>query len=145
MATRANIVLKNAETTLWLYRHWDGYPAIAGANLAKVIKLALRNQHGYASLLPHIAETLLAERDTGGRSIYELTSGKHGDIQWLYQLTFRGDAAVTVSVSERNLMTDAWKRHPAITVWDLRSLCARELLAMRKRIHARRKADAKAA
>lgn len=44
MSTRANIVFKDESTTLFFYRHSDGYPEGCGADLREFVK-------GYASFL----------------------------------------------------------------------------------------------
>lgn len=38
MSTRANIIIKDRHTTLYFYRHSDGYPEATGVDLQKFIE-----------------------------------------------------------------------------------------------------------
>lgn len=38
MSTRANIIIKDESTTMYMYRHSDGYPKCAGAELVRFIQ-----------------------------------------------------------------------------------------------------------
>lgn len=88
MGTRANIVIEHGASRVYLYRHWDGYLAETGADLAR----RLAGRAGSASAASALLEELLAERydDRPEKRIYELTSEVHGDIEFLYRVDFGG-------------------------------------------------------
>lgn len=88
MSTRANIIFKQYEETLYFYRHSDGYPETAGEDLKEFVKgytegkmrnnvsqsaghLIIRGQRGF---LGH-------EWKVGS---YEPTTCIHCDIEYLY-------------------------------------------------------------
>ena len=74
MGTRCNIKIKTGDTTLWIYRHWDGYPAETGVDLAtKLVHVKNANEF-IAKLLKDGA--------------YEVTTEQHGDIEYLYNIIF---------------------------------------------------------
>jgi len=87
MSTRSNIVIENGSSRIYIYRHWDGYLAEAGADILAKLK---------ASSSPsRFLELLLAERyekqsyETEAKRVYELTTEVHGDIEYLYVIKFR--------------------------------------------------------
>jgi len=74
MGTRCNIKIKTGDTTLWIYRHWDGYPAETGVDLAtKLVNVKSANEF----------ITKLINDDA-----YEVTTEQHGDIEYLYNIKF---------------------------------------------------------
>tara|TARA_E500000081_G_scaffold71296_1_gene73052 strand:+ start:38 stop:568 length:531 start_codon:yes stop_codon:yes gene_type:complete len=74
MGTRCNIAIETGDTTLWIYRHWDGYPAETGKDLAtKLVNVKSANEF----------ITKLINDDA-----YEVTTGRHGDIEYLYNIKF---------------------------------------------------------
>ena len=91
MATRSNILLADEHgNELWLYRHWDGYPACNGLRIAQILKRLGRNYgREYGTFAP-LANALLAERDNRNCPDYEITCGQHGDIEWLYEIRCSG-------------------------------------------------------
>jgi hypothetical protein len=74
MGTRCNIKIKTGDTTLWIYRHWDGYPAATGNDLVR----KLVNVKSADEFI-----TKLINDDN-----YEVTTDQHGDIEYLYNITF---------------------------------------------------------
>jgi hypothetical protein len=81
MGTRANIVIEYGKTRIFLYRHWDGYLASAGADLVE----AVNKRQSATELLG----ALLAEKFDGeDKAVYEITSGIHGDIEYLYRVKY---------------------------------------------------------
>jgi hypothetical protein len=147
MATRSNLhIIDAAGNALWIYRHWDGYPACNGACIAKHIK---RLSKGYArqsgSFAPLI-NALLAERfddHAGPRPVYEVTSGEHGDIEWLYEIQCKG-SRVTITVTEID-HDDKRKVHGMMSEAEFRSFVAKEIGATIKRARAFRKRNKRAA
>ena len=74
MGTRCNIKIETGDTTLWIYRHWDGYPAKTGNDLAtKLVNVKSADEF----------ITKLINDDA-----YEVTTGQHGDIEYLYKINF---------------------------------------------------------
>ncbi len=133
MGTRTNIKLG----TLWLYRHWDGYPAETGRHLAQTLKQL--GPYGRTKL--GFANALLTEQydkqpyEKKARQVYTLTEGEHGDIEWLYEVSFNSGKPV-FKVRERNWKIDDWIDHPRMSEKQFRSFVARDMLEMRKRIKA---------
>ena len=74
MGTRCNIKIETGDTTLWVYRHWDGYPAATGVDLARKLVNVKSAQEFINKLLNDDA--------------YEVTTGQHGDIEYLYNISF---------------------------------------------------------
>ena len=75
MGTRCNIKIETGDTMLWIYRHWDGYPAETGVDLAR----KLVNVKSAGEFI-----TKLINDDA-----YEVTTEQHGDIEYLYNITFK--------------------------------------------------------
>ena len=74
MGTRCNIKIETGDTTLWIYRHWDGYPAVTGNDLATKL-VNVKNANEFI--------TKLINDDA-----YEVTTEQHGDIEYLYKIIF---------------------------------------------------------
>lgn len=86
MSTRTNIVLQFGESRVFIYRHCDGYPSCTGEHIARLL-----TEHKRAN--PFLRALMAAEYegtsyDPKPRPIYELTTGIHGDIEWLYVVKF---------------------------------------------------------
>lgn len=144
MSTRTNIYLADRNgNRLWLYRHYDGYPAATGVDIAQKLK---RLSKGYARThggsFAALSNALLAERyekqsyEPEARAIYSVTTGEHGDIEWKYVVNCRKSGAVVIEVHEYSLRADAWTCHGAMGEKEFRSFCARELMERRKRMQA---------
>lgn len=87
MATRCNIQISDKDTSLWIYRHWDGYPERTGEELRKFIK----------NLLPESANELADFLTGASGSPYRYTECQHGDIEYLYQI-YIGDFDVVMHI-----------------------------------------------
>lgn len=144
MATRSNIRLSDTSgNALWLYRHWDGYPAVNGAAICRAIKKLRRSAYyQHLPLFAPLANSLLAERydPTEHRPrpepVYEVTDQRHGDIEWLYDIRFKSKTTA-ITVSEISFR-DGEKIHGTMTEKAFRTFVAKELVEMRKRIKAYR-------
>lgn len=77
MSTRANIVLQEKGSTLWLYHHFDGYPAYLGK---KLMDIMLQHQRDYSDIFD-IANEMIKDKEDDD---FEITKGQHGDIAYLY-------------------------------------------------------------
>jgi len=90
MATRANIIIKCGDTTLHLYRHWDGYPAETGAHLLETF-LDTSKSLGANAFVKALLADCEDKPDPNGnpRYRYEATSGLHGDIEHAYSFTLQ--------------------------------------------------------
>jgi len=92
MGTRCNVVVKlSPESQVILYRHWDGYPAVTGADLVTIARRTIETADPY-SLGTHLLKALIAETRGGeGRDAdkpqYELTDSIHGDVEHVYTFT----------------------------------------------------------
>jgi len=79
MGTRANIIIKDIEKVFYLYRHNDGYPEGVGVELDEFFKMYF-GEYTHADG-DDIATKLIKNDDMR----IELTSGVHGDIEFVYQ------------------------------------------------------------
>ena len=100
MSTRANIIIQDRDEKLWFYRHSDGYPKGAMPTLHKFMEWVRTGQirrnvvqaSGWLVLLgAKEYENLAMEPSDANRhdwkcGAYEPTSGRHGDIEYLYEL-----------------------------------------------------------
>ncbi len=103
MSTRTNIKISVAGfAPVYLYRHCDGYPAYAGADVLRFAKTGLL-RYGPAGCANRFFAELyeVSEHRKKPRPIYELTEQAHGDIEHFYEIQH------TPGVSE------VWIRHGA--------------------------------
>jgi hypothetical protein len=96
MATRTNIVIELGSSRLYLYRHWDGYPAETGGDLVNKLSASGRNPTKFlASLMAEMDE---ATSYRAASHVYEVTSDLHGDIEWIYVVKFYDSAGFGVAM-----------------------------------------------
>lgn len=90
MGTRANIIIRDRDIKFYLYRHWDGYPAGCGYDLAINLRNALGLKHGRAStyFINHLNLRKNGDCNSGD---YQFTDSIHGDIEHLYEIYFIND------------------------------------------------------
>lgn len=89
MSTRTNILLTFGKSRLWIYRHCDGYPAETGADLVNALNTAIYDPTSAGrDVADRFLKVLMAQRYDDGRQVFELTTGPHGDIEWLYSFIF---------------------------------------------------------
>lgn len=83
MSTRCNIIVKDQfNDRIYLYHHFDGYPEGVGADLKKFFDQYQKwqiQQHG-VFLANKLVKNTAGLDDEG----YEITTGLHGDIEYLY-------------------------------------------------------------
>ena len=100
MSTRANIIIQDSQSKLWFYRHSDGYPDGAMPTLRKFMERIAGGQ--YRNNVSQSAGNLvlIGAEEYGNLNLgetyssmmgwkcgsYEPTSGRHGDIEFLYVL-----------------------------------------------------------
>lgn len=94
MATRSNVRIMQGSHDVFLYRHWDGYPAENGRAILNAMGEPSRGDMQWARLI----EGLLRVSDSRGGPVYELTDGWHGDIEWAYSIRFYEDKPASVVV-----------------------------------------------
>ena len=84
MSTRANIVLDSKNyNRIWLYHHWDGYPAYLGKKLMSVLaKDGNVVNEWYRDSIGLANKFLKDPKDDG----FEITNAQHGDIEYLYKI-----------------------------------------------------------
>ena len=111
MSTRANVIIKDENDTLYFYRHSDGYPSGVADTLNKFVKAvntgAIRANVGQSAgwlilLGADEYNVSMASLDNGGfpsstmawkAGAYEPTTDVHGDIEYLYVITLGNDKA----------------------------------------------------
>lgn len=85
MSTRANILILETGNKVWLYHHWDGYPAYLGAVMGEFLRDRIAGHYWDAS---GVANVLIKGHLDGDESVqddgFELTDNRHGDIEYLY-------------------------------------------------------------
>ena len=105
MGTRANVIIKDDQTTLYFYRHSDGYPKHTGESLSDfVLGYKFENMRnnalqsaGWLILKGHFEylnggeATSMAQPRMGNSfkdewkvGAYEPTSALHGDVEYIY-------------------------------------------------------------
>ena len=89
MATRCNVIVRlSADSTVILYRHWDGYPAVTGADLVTIARKTFETCDVYSMGTALVRALLETKRGGYGRDKdqpqYELTDSIHGDVEHVY-------------------------------------------------------------
>ena len=87
MATRSNILVQQGTTNIYLYRHWDGYLAENGKDIANALIAAGNDSSAFVRNLLNMTEDT-ARPDGSKRYHYEITSEVHGDIEYYYSVKF---------------------------------------------------------
>ena len=85
MSTRSNVLIKSGDTNIWIYRHMDGYLSETGYNLAVTLAHSKSYQNFMSQLLSYKYD---ASEFRKADPIYEMTTGQHGDIEYLYKFEF---------------------------------------------------------
>lgn len=144
MATRCNVHLTAPKSSLWIYRHWDGYAACTGSDIARTLKHLRKGYARTHGTFSALANELLAKRydkqphDKEARPIYQITDRQHGDIEWLYEIKCTASDRVTITVTEITFR-EGEKIHGMMTEAQFRSFVAKEVWDMLKRIRANRR------
>lgn len=151
MGTRTNVIIIGKGFQIVLYRHWDGYPGVTGADLVRVIDgcksfatPAARQGYGAAAVVRSLLD--MKEAD-GVRSMFEITDALHGDIEHVYQIHWPDGHGSELSISHAEVSTEAdidgWrdlaKRY---TLEDFRAMVNLERVKINARVEAMRKAGA---
>lgn len=118
MSTRANIKIEDSYTTLWFYRHSDGYPSVTMDTLKTFIRWIdegkIRNNvnqasgwlvligadeysynYDYKTNTKTRKENVLMPLDDWKCGSYEPTNQQHGDIEFLYTVNLE-DRTLTI-------------------------------------------------
>lgn len=80
MSTRCNIIIEDQNQKITLYHHHDGYPEGVGLYLYNNIGEKIKTGYWRAT---DVANMLIKSKDDDE---YELTTGLHGDIEFLYTI-----------------------------------------------------------
>jgi hypothetical protein len=80
MSSHASVVIRDAQREVYLYRHYDGYPAACGADVVEIAARVTQGAHGLPTA-GDLADEFLriqypAEGDCLARPVYELTDGR---------------------------------------------------------------------
>lgn len=93
MSTRTNIIIEYGQTSIYLYRHHDGYLAETGANIHRVL-----SAHKKRSILQttdilkdFLDQSYPSTKYRNSQPIYEITNSVHGDIEFLYRIKMDGE------------------------------------------------------
>lgn len=165
MSTRANIIIRCGRNTVYIYRHSDGYPACLGVDLYEKVSAARGPKpdawYSEERIFENLIRSILSEHyekqsyETEAKSVYELTTDLHGDIEHLYQIELRGKD-VTIFHDERPSLRSlpdgegfpdlhGWiNKGPELKMKDFRALCNREIRATNRRVSELRKKNPRA-
>ena len=104
MSTRANVIIKDANTTLYFYRHSDGYPDHCGKDLVEFVKDYGKNgimrsnatqSAGWLIIRGHQEYLKSGFTNHPGYAwkvgAYEPTSDIHGDVEYIYTIDLQWD------------------------------------------------------
>jgi len=116
MSTRCNVLVKDKYSEQWFYRHSDGYPSVTAVSLQKFVNwldkgiirdnvsqgsswLIIMGNTEYSKDESRCTPEPSEEDECYGWKVgaYEITSCKHGDIEYLYTIDMH---AKTVTVDE---------------------------------------------
>lgn len=127
MSTRANVIIKDKNDTLYFYRHSDGYPEETGESLIEFIKiyekgarLNVAQSAGWLILHGHAEyrdSSLTITKDTKAADFmdnenkysnwkvgaYEPTTGIHGDIEYLYTIDL-SKKTLTIATNNKKVL-----------------------------------------
>ena len=95
MSTRCNIIVQDENTKYTLYHHCDGYPEYVGLCLFDGLYEKIKKGGLYAEGVVNMLLKGKIEDDDG----YELTTGLHGDIEYLYVIDLVFKTLTCFSVS----------------------------------------------
>jgi hypothetical protein len=82
VSTRCNVCVQYGSTSLYLYKHHDGYPEGTGRLLAELLT---------AHTTPHafiVAALAYRFADQPHTMVFEITNSWHGDIEYAYRISF---------------------------------------------------------
>jgi hypothetical protein len=105
MSTRSNIILRGGGFKIYLYRHWDGYPAETGGHLLEMLRdagltgnLAKRQPDDCAAQFANVLVQSYRKVDWQPEPHfpYEVTTEIHGDIEHLYVVRFTNGGWVEI-------------------------------------------------
>ena len=125
MGTRCNLILKHHDTTIYLYRHYDGYLSVTGYDIATRLVNNLSINKFIRSILSVNTDPDFV-RDS--KPQYEITTGEHGDIEYLYEITFPTyytfdndvpDNKISFKISER---TGDWDQPKWVVLYESKNL-----------------------
>lgn len=89
MGTRANVKIVDENETVWIYRHYDGYPSAVLPDLKGFVEELKENNIVNAEE----ASSYLLANDN-----YENTDQQHGDIEFLYTVNVKDRSVSSVSM-----------------------------------------------
>ena len=96
MGTRCNIRITYGNTNVYIYRHWDGYLSETGKDVyeklqqsrVKEYNLGAQEEAQKVNIINFINSFL-------HDNCYELTTGVHGDIEYMYHFEFNDASLIT--------------------------------------------------
>ena len=92
MSTRTNIIIEYGKTSIYLYRHHDGYLAETGANIHRVLSAHKPSILQTTDILKDFLDQSYPKTEyRDSQPIYEITNSVHGDIEFLYRIKMDGE------------------------------------------------------
>ena len=96
MSTRSNTIikdLKNPDSIVYLYRHFDGYLDGAGFDILNYVNIIINKN-------VKLDAVSVGEWIVNNGAGYEYTTDIHGDIEYLYIVELNGDKPIYVRANE---------------------------------------------
>ncbi len=104
MGTRCNVKVTGGKNTVWIYRHWDGYPEGAGRDLYTILRSVGRHGGGNRVHPNNLCAGDVAAAIVGWTEPpkdwhregevympFEFTEAEHRDIEYLYSVRVKRD------------------------------------------------------
>ena len=95
MGTRCNIKISYGDNDIYIYRHWDGYLSQTGKDVYDKLQNSRKENYSMGEKdeasrinIPNFINSFLLDNR------YELTTGVHGDIEYLYHFEFSTEALI---------------------------------------------------
>lgn len=89
MSTRCNIVFKDGNYEFFIYHHCDGHLNGVGRELRAGMQKGFMQNHWYVTdYVNELIKHGMTERGVENSENYELTTGIHGDIDYLYEIDY---------------------------------------------------------
>jgi len=141
MATRSIIKVSYGQTNITLYRHWDGYLAEGGYDLACILKHKTNAESFIKQLITQKRGLSSHEIDT---PLYEIVNSDNVGEEFKYIFNFSFDGHLDLKVEKREGWTESyWKTvfkgngDPKEVVKDFLRICKEDRLAIEERIKTR--------
>ena len=95
MGTRCNIKISYGDNDIYIYRHWDGYLSVTGKDVYDKLQSSTIDKYSFGDEtnavrvnIVNFINSFLCDNK------YELTTGIHGDVEYVYHFEFSTDKEI---------------------------------------------------